>query len=247
MKKKYDDGKVVIRWDEDVKTETTNFWELFKLQLHLSATSISFGFCLMLFIGFTTSTLLRDDCSWVAEKTYEDWNLQKSDFYVCAMNHWVSLLVYRPLNNFWFFLFLWVVWERYIFRTTTDLTMLLVGAVSVIFHATFTYFTPAEIIEHGSVGNSSRYDNQYTEVSNFLSAASVISFLILGLYLICRRCVKKGSSLVAIVVIGCEMAGHFVYSSALESLLNKGKRADPLSIFALFAGFRAPPSLLPMT
>ena len=88
MKKSYDDGKVLIRWDEDVKTEKTNFWELLKLQTRLFSVSTAFGVCVMVLVGLTTSDIVRGTCAHVAERDYGDWTVQKSEFFLCAMNHW---------------------------------------------------------------------------------------------------------------------------------------------------------------
>ncbi|QDZ20383.1 hypothetical protein HOP50_04g29000 [Chloropicon primus] len=232
MKKSYDDGKVLIRWDEDVKTERTNFWKLFKLQARLSGISVCFGFCIMLLVGLATSNLLRTTCSYVVDRKYDDYTDLKEEFFSCALNHWSSLLLYRPLTMLWLLLTTFTVWNTFIYKTKKDKVFAVVFAVLAFFISTFTYFTDGKAVAFHQIG-----DPKYNSVNNETYATSMMLFPYMSiitvtvLYLLITRATRKGAGVIVFVCLMIEIAGYYVYSAALENLLIKGTPVWQIVLF----------------
>ena len=225
MHKTYDDGKVLIRWDEDVKVEKTNFWELFRLQLHLSAISIPFGICVMLLIGLATSQMLRGTCAHVLDdpNAAEDWTVLKENFFQCALNHWSSILLYKPIVIFNYGAVIWLTWGTQVFRTGWNQALLAFTVVGAYALCTTMYMTNAKALKYHEQLDGSKMTDQSTLICSYWYFAHFCVAYFGPIYLLIKNSVRKGSGFVTFLCMLFESGGFFVYSSALEVLLNRGE------------------------
>ncbi len=210
--------KIIERWDDTV--ERTNFWELFRLQLKLSTQSAIFGVCIMLLVGLSTSDIIRNKCAYVTEQEYSDWTIMKEAFLSCALNHW-SAMFYRPVLSFWFMLTTYIVWQKYMWKSKSEQAIVYVIGLLAVGQGLYMTFTSAKY-QTWINGTPTGIWGSANTFGTFWSFCLIQGSLVFALFKMFRRkVVRKGSGLIVLACIFGEIGGYFVYSTALESILNK--------------------------
>ena len=209
-----------LKWDKTTRYEKTNFWELFKLQLHLSASSSLFGICLMLLVGLGTSDMLRNFCSWTAEKDYEDWTIQKEDFHLCSMMHW-SNMIYRPITNLWMLIFTMLCWGTYLYRSKKEKAFFCFCIFLTACQVMMLNIYPEVHYDQLDVLIPRKGSSQKQAfISIYWEAFCLGLQYMYAFYLLLTKGIRKGSTVLVVCACTFEICGVFAYAKALETVLN---------------------------
>ena len=169
--------------------------------------------------------MLRGTCAHVLDDpdAAEDWTVLKENFFQCALNHWSSILLYKPIVIFNYGAVIWLTWGTQVFRTGWNQALLAFTVVGAYALCTTMYVTNAKALKYHEQLDGSKMTDQSTLICSYWYFAHFCVAYFGPIYLLIKNSVRKGSGFVTFLCMLFESGGFFVYSSALEVLLNRGE------------------------
>ena len=211
-----------VKPKKSVKTvRKSNFFNLLQVQLQVTAYSIVFGAAVACFIGLSIADIVRNHCAYLTEKDYSDWTLLKADFYTCALNHWSSEFMSKPIasGNVAFTHFL--VWGSFLYRSRVDKTIFW-GSVALFFASALAIHYTNAYNENTVVDMNGLMQKPLIQIA--LNGAHYLVMIVINfysVYLLLTRGCRKGSKTIVFCCTLFDVLGTYMYSATIETLLNR--------------------------